>query len=97
MNLHQRVLAVVLSTEEVSISQVLATVGRYIDASHAYTAGRRLRRNLPNTGSKRRELVDRGRRHIVSHALCRLRKLGKVRRVRRGVYGPPLPRIFKAS
>lgn len=97
MNLRQRVLAVVLSTEEVSISQVLAAVGRYIDSSHAHAAGRRLRRNLPNTGKKRWELADFGRRHLVSHALCKLRKLGKVRRVRRGVYGPPLPRIFKAS
>lgn len=105
MNLQGEVLACVLNNGIITIDQVIARVGRDISASQAAAAGRRIRacqrreatKKGLRQGTKRSTAVDIGRRQLIASALCHLCKSGKIRRVSKGCYAPPLPKLYKAS
>lgn len=41
------------------------------------------------------EMVEAGKRHLICWYLYHLTKHGKIRRIETGVYGPPLPKLYK--
>jgi len=84
----------VLDVGRCTVDRVLAEVGKHIPASKAAVAGRR--RQKVRVGC-RIPSVDRGRRALVAEALCRLAKQGRIRRVHRGVYAPPLLKLFETA
>lgn len=92
--MRQLVLREVLKHDQATVSQVLAAVGKSISASKAAAVGRRIR---SGKSSGRVSVVDLGKKHMVNHALCELLRAGKIRRVGKGVYAPPLPRLFKTA
>ena len=95
MNFNAQVLAFVLEAEgEVTTSKALGALGRFISAARAATAGRRCRRHSSKGSGGKVALVDLGRRHLITSALCNLTNDGRLRRVRRGVYAPPPPRLL---
>jgi hypothetical protein len=102
LSLAERVRLVVLDLPEATVGQVLARVARHIPASQAVTAGRRRvthdhRRGADGLRSPiytLSHLAERGRRTLVGEALKRLARSGKIRRVARGLYGPPLPKVL---
>jgi hypothetical protein len=103
-SLRTRVLEAVLGLGECTLGQVTAVVGRHIAASQAATAYRRCRkaerrRCLPGAPTRKTpaEPLERGRRCLVTEALVRLCREGKVRRPRAGLYAPPLPRLFNSA
>jgi len=103
-SLRTRVLEAVLGLGECTPSQVTAVVGRHIAASQAATAYRRVckteRKRCPPGARTRKspaEPLERGRRRLVAEALLRLCKEGKVRRLRPGLYAPPLPKLFNSA
>lgn len=101
MNLRATVLAAVLELGECSVGQVVSKVGPSISAAQAASSGRRDRRSMANrkrgSGVPKVKLADRGISRLVVESLARLAGLGRIRRVSRGVYAPPLPKIFRAS
>jgi len=101
--LRNRTLKAVLALGECSVNQVLRAVGRYVSAATAAAAGRRKRKEARKAGEKetpprrQRSLEVLGRRQCVLHALRSLAQSGEIRRMRRGVYAPPLPRIYTST
>lgn len=100
-SLRRRVVDAVLAGAS-TIREVLAVVGCTISAAQAATAGRRNSKRQGVTraklGYKPRPVPPRqrdvqGRRVLVNEALIRLVKAGELRRLGRGRYGPPLPKI----
>lgn len=106
-SLRQRVLAAVLKLGVCSRDQVVAEVSPYISSADAAHAARqrlaRERRRQDRKQTARRpeqrkqhtpeELVERGKRDIVSWMLTRESRKGNLRRAGLGLYGPPLPKI----
>ena len=90
--------------------QVLAKVGETIPAARAIRSGRAEARQLlrlskhkgakPPTGGRplkkhtTQELVQIGRRFRINVTLANLVKQGQIRRVKKGVYAPLLPKIY---
>lgn len=108
-SLRSRCLAAVLGIGDCEISEVVARVGQHISAAKAAAAGRRQRRGAVTyhsrerpaakpTGrspSNKKELQDSGRRRLVSEALMRLARQGKIRRLGHGRYAPPAPKVYR--
>ena len=99
MSLRQAVLEAVLRLCECSCRQVVAEVSHAIPAAQAATAGRSRYRHDTRRGKKRRPsdvaaLVVAGRSQAVREALKKLASRRKIRRVRRGVYAPPAPKLY---
>ena len=102
----QKVLATVLQLGEANTRQVLAVISKDIPAARAAIVGRtraalkikggRLRRN-PKALKDTAFLVDLGKYDIVHNALLFLVSRKRLRRIRKGIYGPPLPKLYKAS
>lgn len=103
MTLRGLVLDAVLRLGECRAADVAAEVGAQIPAAQAATAGRKRRRNTAKyTKSERRSrrlhtLESLGKIRLVSENLYRLLRCGKIRRVRRGMYAPNLPKLFGQS
>jgi hypothetical protein len=101
----RRVLQTVLSREETTIGQVIAAVGRHIDAVSAVRAiqrvfrygGQRGKFNVTNPIYTAEHLAYLGRKELIRVCLSRLAREGKIRRIGRGVYGPPLPKLHHES
>lgn len=103
-SLRSRVLAFVLAQGQVTNRQVLAGVGHTIPSPQAVAAGRvqlkyeaakpRGASNPANPIYTVTHLAETGRRQLVNHALRQLTKEGKLRRVRTGLYAPPLPKVY---
>ncbi len=97
------VLHAVLKRGAVSIPQVLADMGGKIPLPAAITAGKRRlaydqrRKKKPLRRRSISEIASLGRYVIVQEYLYHLMKDGKLSRARRGVYGPPLPKLFVPS
>ncbi len=102
ISLTQRVLAAVLAGEQ-SAADVVQVVGRYISAAQATNSGRQYYRD--HAGGKysvrkqpsMADLLYQGRRRLVCAALGKLKCRGKITRVSKGRYGPPLPRLFNPA
>lgn len=96
--LYQRVEDMVNTLPEVSVTEAMGYLRRTIDASQAITAGRRVTKKNAKvrkvTLQTLDQLAERGRRHIIGSALSRLYKLGRIRKLRMGVYAALLPKIF---
>jgi len=78
--------------------QVLAAVGRYISVTRAGSYGRNTKKwyaRKNKSGVSRSHSLDElaafGRRLAINQALDYLLKKGKIRRIRKGLYGPLLP------
>lgn len=95
----QKCLDAVLALGECTVGRVAYRVGPFISAAQCATWGRDYRKRSLKRGRKafKVSLVATGLREIVTNALQELAAMGKLRRVARGVYAPPLPKIFKAS
>lgn len=107
-SLTQRCLRYVLANGQVTVAQVVAAVQKDIPAAQALSAGKRQLRadcNRPNRSGKAAKrnpnnplytvefLTQWGRRILVYRRLGDLVRNGSLRRVRPGVYAPPLPRL----
>ena len=92
MTNRQLVLNAVLKLGECSVSQVVAEVGGKISPAVAMMNSRRDARRRKKGGKFTSPMVS-GLRLMVSDVLCQLCKKGSIRRVGKGVYAPPLPRI----
>jgi len=98
MNLAALVLAECLHRGEVTAAQLQGIIGRHIPAAQAATAARRLIRHWRSTKPAHyKPLLDIGKRHLISNVLCHLRRQGKLRRLRRGVYAVPAPKLFRSA
>jgi hypothetical protein len=91
--------AVVLALGQADISTILAHVGRKISVSKAMAAQRRSYRDKARRrGHPVRPVVPAqvrvGRRKMVCEVLCHLVQQGRLRRIGRGLYAPPLPKIY---
>ena len=84
--LRERVRRWVVEHGHATTAQVFAAVGRYVSASHGTRAGR-------GRGAKS-GLAEQGARVVISNCLNRLFREGKLSRPAKGVYAPPLPRLF---
>lgn len=84
-----------------TVDNVLAKVGNDVSAARAAVAARREQKKDRKRGRPMRRTVhasvSRGQRIAVTEALRRLCDGGKIRRVSRGVYGPPVPKLFQAG
>ena len=94
-SLRQRVLEAIQEGGIMTISQVVSKIGKYIAASQAATRGRMCRRKSANRRSRRDlrikssiDLMELGRRQIISENLVKLARSGKIQRVRKATYGP---------
>lgn len=96
VSIHSLVDQAVLSLGECTVSRVLARVGCHVPAAKANAAFRRRRRAAISTG-KRSSPLEIGKRQIVSEALLKLFRQGRIRRVRKGVYAPKPLQLFQAS
>jgi hypothetical protein len=103
-SLRSRVEAAVLALGECRAAAVVARIGRTIPAAQAATAGRKKRRytakqHQGRTRPKQRkhDLVALGKSCLVVQTLVRLYKDGRIRRVKVGVYAPPLPRLYETA
>lgn len=93
-SLPDQVLDLVYSLAECSTQQAVGYLHKSIDSSRAATAGRRIAvcekwKEKPTI----KKLLERGVHTIIADTLRKLAKQGKIRRIRTGVYGPPLPKI----
>lgn len=86
------VLATVLKLGQCTTAQVLAQVSRHISAAYAAQHGRS--RATRTISGRSTNLIEQGRKRIVSNTLYRLRHDGKIRHVAHATYAPPLPRLF---
>ena len=108
-SLRQRVLSWVLEHGPCTIAQVLAGVGRHIPVAQALAAGRTQERSQHNRQRRgkqrgspdkpwtRAQLLQWGRRYKMTETLSRLSKEDKLSSPSKGVYGPPLPKLFKPA
>lgn len=99
MSLRELVLGAVMRLGECRAVDVVADISAQIPAAQAATAGRKRRRSEAKYRRERRPrrrhtLESLGRQRLVAESLWRLLQHGKIRRVRRGVYAPPLPKLF---
>ncbi len=95
--LYEAVIAFVMGRRQADISDVVAALGDRISASVAVRellswAGRRKMKCIMRLGMSAR--VMQGKRMLVSHKLRKAVERGHLRRLERGVYGPPLPRVY---
>ncbi len=94
----QRVLETVLRLGTCSIEQGIAAVGKYVSASLASAYWRKDRRyNTKRNKGGGKRTDQRGIRIIVTNALYHLTHQGRIRRVDRGVYAAPLPKLFESA
>jgi hypothetical protein len=98
-SMYGRVRDAVLRLGECSAAQVYAEVARFIPAPVAARSGRGARRRdtRRHRGAapyRRKSLVERGGRALVCHILARMARDGDIRRVRKAVYAPLLPKLF---
>lgn len=94
----QRVLEAVLRLGTCSIDQVIAACGRYVSSSQAAACCRRslrYERTRKKKVSMRKE--NSGVRMVVNAVLVTLFKYGHIRRISRGVYAAPLPKLFQLA
>lgn len=108
-SLSKRCYDAVVKRGEVTISQVLGVVGRFISPSQALRQGKIYLRShsKPAPSRKRRavnpdseiytisRITEIGRRQVVNNALRHLTKKGSLRRTAPGVYAAPLPKLFE--
>jgi hypothetical protein len=101
-NLSKRLVQALLDHGECSTTRLIGFVGSSIPAAEAAAYARTqykhdLKRHNIKAGGVHTAawFVQNGRRVKVIAALKSLALRGKIRRVRRGVYGPPLPRLFR--
>ena len=106
-SIRSRCFQAVLTLGECDTDRVVSLVGRYVTAAMAanservirnYEKGRPDRQPLRPTGRRpanRREATVRGRKRVVSLALGRLCRDGKIRRVGVGRYAPLLPKVYR--
>jgi hypothetical protein len=103
VSIYRLVLEAVLRLGRCSISQAVAEVAWAIPPVQAAAHGRRERRynakQVTGAGVARRKmsLTELGKRVMVKDYLVKLCKRGEVRRVGRGVYAPPEPRLYKVG
>lgn len=90
--INTQVMRMVLQREETSIDQLVVAFDHLITHSMSLRYGKRKK----DRGAKRtrEQSIARGRRARISQALCDLIHRKKIRRIRRGVYGPPLPVLY---
>lgn len=104
-SLHSRIEAIVLDTGECSLDHLVAVLGPTIPASEAVHLTRATRKyhqkERAQKGHRYRgnhsveRLAEMGRRRKVMIAANSLIDTGRIRRVKLGVYGPPLPKILR--
>lgn len=98
MNLQKLVYDTIMELGECSISEILAKMGKDISAAHAASAGRCCRRFHRWQGKlTRTPVMEQGRHYLVGASVSRLYNKGKIRRVRKGVYAPLLPQLFRTG
>lgn len=104
------VLQYILAHGECSIGRVVGGVGKHITATQATRAAMRrikstrkrknkLCRGIGNRAGERKEytheeLILLGKKIMVGETLCDLYKTGLIKRVGKGVYAPPDPKLF---
>lgn len=103
----ERILQLVCSRSETSIKLVVARLGKYISDARAAVYGRReLRSNnsMIRRGKRAGEVRDsvplphllaRGRAGYIAGVMGEMYREGKIVRLRRGVYGPPPPKLHQ--
>lgn len=102
-SLADALLAAILQAGTCTINQAIALVSDKIPSSHAITAYQGATRytDKKRQGPKKRavptldKILEYGKRRCVSYSLYSLKKQGKIRHVRPGVYGLPEPMIFE--
>lgn len=95
-SLNQRVLDAVLDLGECTTRQVVAVVGKYVPATtvNKYVKmGERYEQKRAKTNKKNVMSYHSALRQAVTDKIKQLVEQGKIRRVSRGVYAPPLPKI----
>jgi len=103
----ERVLQLVCSRPETSVSLAVLRLGRYVSEAQAAACGHRRLRSRNSAARRGKDritvretvlastLAEWGRRNIVSEILSQLTRQGKIVRLRRGVYGPPPPKLHQ--
>ncbi len=89
-SLYAKVETYVNGRESSTIGQVVGAVGRYIPATEAMKRSR-----LRGKNRKVNPNVDHGKHMILAEVLSVLFRLGKIRRISKGIYGPKLPTVFQ--
>ncbi len=90
--------AFVMKKGQCTISCVLAEIGPRISASQAASRARTNDRCKHNTYPRTsHQLCSAGRRIVVVTSLADLVRQGRLRRLARGVYGPPRPRLYRSG
>ncbi len=97
---HQKVLSFVLGRTTTTTADVFAAMGGEISAARAAMSGHGEERSFKNLGRPRQTqcknqaaIIRRGKKRIISDALCKLTQTGKLRRIAPSTYAAPL-KIF---
>ncbi len=112
-SLRNRCLQYILKHGPCTVAKAASALGRYISAAGAVRNGhsrlvawsRRLpdrsgKRGRPNPSNPRytsSKLEAMGKRDLIANNLARLFRDGHLSRPSRGVYGPPLPKLFQPA
>lgn len=102
LTLTERLRQIICRRPRTTVAQAVALIGRHVSEAQAVAHGRTEERARKNRTDHRnynfrpydlQKLINRGRTKLIESIVARLSRTGKITRLARGVYGPPVPKL----